>query len=106
MDLRLSRHEQQEHTAPDPVNSAQVTALIDQRRQDWQEHLNWVAPGLNDEDRAIHAAAAAGLFWCRKYYDWYVARWLRGDSNAPRPPEQRWHTENAYWRNLRARNII
>ena len=106
VDLRLSRHEQQEHTAPDPVNSAQVTALIDQRRQDWQEHLNWVAPGLNDEDRAIHAAAAAGLFWCRKFYDWYVARWLRGDSNAPRPPEQRWHTENAYWRNLRARNII
>jgi len=46
------------------------------------------------------------LFWCRKFYNWYVARWLRGDSNAPRPPESRWHSENAYWNTLRARNII
>jgi hypothetical protein len=106
VDLRLCRHASEGHTAQGSVASAEVSALFEQRRQDWQDHLHWVAPGLNDEDRAIHAAAAAGLFWCRKFYDWYVARWLRGDSNAAKPPAERWHTANAYWRNLRARNII
>lgn len=106
VDLRLCRHDHHGAKAPDPMESNQVDAVIRQRRQDWEDHLQWVAPGLGTEDRAIHAAAAAGLFWCRKFYNWYVARWLRGDSNAPRPPEQRWHTENAYWKTLRARNII
>lgn len=106
VNLRLCRHDHQGAKAPDPMESSQVDAVIRQRRQDWEDHLQWVAPGLGKEDRAIHAAAAAGLFWCRKFYNWYVARWLRGDSNAPRPPEQRWHTENAYWKTLRARNII
>ncbi|QNI84656.1 conserved hypothetical protein distantly related to glycosidases [Synechococcus sp. PROS-7-1] len=106
VNLRLCRHDHHGAKAPDPMESSQVDAVIRQRRQDWEDHLQWVAPGLGTEDRAIHAAAAAGLFWCRKFYNWYVARWLRGDSNAPRPPEQRWHTENAYWKTLRARNII
>ena len=104
--LRLSRHDHQGSKAPEPEETAAFNTLMDQRRREWQDHLEWVAPGLNEEDRAIHASAAAGLFWCRKYYDWYVARWLRGDNNAPRPPQERWHTENAYWRTLRAENII
>ena len=106
VNLRLCRHDHHETSAEDPLESNQVAAVLSQRRQDWEDHLQWVAPDLNAEDRAIHAAAAAGLFWCRKFYNWYVARWLRGDSNAPRPPESRWHSENAYWNTLRARNII
>ena len=106
VNLRLCRHDHYETRAEDPLESNQVAAVLSQRRQDWEDHLQWVAPDLNAEDRAIHAAAAAGLFWCRKFYNWYVARWLRGDSNAPRPPESRWHSENAYWNTLRARNII
>ena len=106
VDLRLCRRDANGTTAQASIESATMASLIEQRRQDWQDHLHWVAPNLNDEDRAIHAAAAAGLFWCRKYYDWYVARWLRGDSNSAKPPGERWHTDNAYWRNLRARNII
>ena len=106
VNLRLCRHDHHGAKAPDPMESSQVDAVLSQRRQDWEDHLQWVAPGLGTEDRAIHAAAAAGLFWCRKFYNWYVARWLRGDSNAPRPPEERWHSENAYWSTLRARHII
>ena len=106
VNLRLCRHDHHGAKAPAPMESSQVEAVLSQRRQDWEDHLQWVAPGLGTEDRAIHAAAAAGLFWCRKFYNWYVARWLRGDSNSLRPPESRWHTENAYWSTLRARNII
>ena len=33
----------------------------------------WIAPGLNDEDRSLSTAAAgAGLFWCRKFYNWNI----------------------------------
>ena len=106
VDLRLCRRDMGDRSTSTGLELTSVNALIEQRRQDWQDHLHWVAPGLNEEDRAIHAAAAAGLFWCRKFYNWYVARWLRGDSNSAKPPEQRWHTDNAYWRNLRSRNII
>ena len=106
VDLRLCRRDSGGIKEQGSLEPAATSALIEQRRHEWQDHLNWVAPGLNKEDRAIHAAAAAGLFWCRKFYDWYVARWLRGDSNSPKPPGERWQTENAYWRNLRARNII
>ena len=106
VDLRLCRRCNSGSSERKELPPIAVSNLIEQRRQDWQNYLHWVAPDLNEDDRAIHAAAAAGLFWCRKFYDWYVARWLRGDSNSAKPPEQRWHTENAYWRNLRARNII
>ena len=106
VDLRLRRHDHKKTTGTTPLETNVCAKLIELRRQEWKEHLEWIAPGLNDEDRAIHAAAGAGLFWCRKFYNWYVARWLRGDSNTARPPEQRWQTETAYWRTLRAQNII
>ncbi len=104
IDLRLRRH--QNTTGNASFEASTSTSLIKQRRQEWKEHLEWIAPGLNEEDRAIHAAAGAGLFWCRKFYNWYVARWLRGDSTAISPPKQRWLTETAYWKTLRAQNII
>jgi len=106
VDLRLTRHNQRQSSTVDLLVSDNATALLQQRRNEWDEHLQMVAAGLNPEDRAIHAAAAAGLFWCRKFYNWNVSRWLRGDHSGPKPPEKRWHTENAYWKTLRSRNVI
>ena len=106
IDLRLRRQHPANTSAPRAADPAASTQLIEKRHQEWKDYLEWVAPGLNEEDRSIHAAAGAGLFWCRKFYNWYVARWLRGDNNAARPPEQRWQTDTAYWRTLRAQNII
>jgi hypothetical protein len=106
IDLRLRRQQPENTSLPSAADSLASTSLIQKRHQEWKDYLEWVAPGLNEEDRSIHAAAGAGLFWCRKFYNWYVVRWLRGDNNAARPPEQRWHTETAYWRTLRAQNII
>ena len=106
IDLRLRRHHSDNTSAASAADPAASTQLIEKRHQEWKDYLEWVAPGLNEEDRSIHAAAGAGLFWCRKFYNWYVARWLRGDNNSARPPEQRWQTDTAYWRTLRAQNII
>ena len=105
VDLRLHPHNTGTSSTAAP-DSETLTPLIQKRQHEWREYLEWIAPELNQEDRAIHAAAGAGLFWCRKFYNWYVARWLRGDNNAPRPPQQRWQTDTAYWKTLRAKNII
>ena len=104
--LRLRRRSQEANNPTPPLAAADSTRLVEMRYEEWKHHQQWIAPGLNDEDRAIHSAAGAGLFWCRKFYNWNVTRWLRGDNNSIRPPKQRWQTENAYWKTLRAKNII
>ena len=104
IDLRLQSHAK----GSSNVNFSHdnFDRLIKRREQEWMEYLEWVAPNLNEDDRRIHAAAGAGLFWGRKYYNWFVHRWLIGDTTGPTPPQERWNSENAYWRSLWASDII
>jgi hypothetical protein len=106
VDLRLCRHDRNHSSESDWLQSDQASSLLQQRRAEWDDHLTSVTGAMSADDRAIHAAAAAGLFWCRKFYNWNVSRWLRGDPTGPTPPEARWHTENAYWKTLRSRDVI
>ncbi|TCD56802.1 glucosidase [Synechococcus sp. BS56D] len=106
VDLRLSRHDRRHSDERNLLASEHASTLLQQRRAEWTEHLASITGALDPEDQAIHAAAAAGLFWCRKFYNWNVSRWLRGDRSGPKPPEARWHSENAYWKTLRSRNVI
>ena len=84
----------------------QFDQLLKQRQAEWQEFLHWVAPGLGEDDRRIHTAAGAGLYWGRQYYNWFVHRWLVGDTTGPKPPAERWQTEQSYWRSMKASDII
>ena len=104
VDLRLSRSDIT--TQADVFTDEQFDQLLKQRRQEWQEYLRWVAPDLSDQDRSIHTAAGAGLYWGRQYYNWFVHRWLVGDSTGPQPAQQRWKTEQSYWRSMNASDII
>ena len=106
VDLRLCRHDRNHASENDWLQPDQAASLLQQRRAEWDDHLTSVTGAMAADDRAIHAAAAAGLFWCRKFYNWTVSRWLRGDRTGPTPPEARWHTENAYWKTLRSRDVI
>ncbi|TCD56928.1 MGH1-like glycoside hydrolase domain-containing protein [Synechococcus sp. BS55D] len=106
VDLRLCRHDRRHCDERNLLASEHASTLLQQRRAEWSEHLGSITGALDLEDQAIHAAAAAGLFWCRKFYNWNVSRWLRGDRTGPKPPEARWHSENAYWKTLRSRNVI
>lgn len=104
VDLRLRRHDQS--SSKEDLNKHEFNKILKLRHQEWQDYLETIAPGLQSDDRSIHSAATAGLFWGKKFYNWYVARWLRGDSTGPKPPAQRWHSENAYWKSLRGMDII
>ena len=104
IDLRLSRSDIT--VEADLFSDDQFGQVLKQRREEWKDFLAWVAPDLSNEDRQIHAAAGAGLYWGRQYYNWYVHRWLLGDSTGPKPPPERWLTEQSYWRSMKASDII
>ena len=104
VDLRLQKHD--ENACEDPFTDENFDRILKERENEWKDYLEWIAPKLSNDDRNIHAAAGAGLFWGRKYYNWFVHRWLRGDSTGPTPAPERWNSSNAYWRSLRASDII
>jgi hypothetical protein len=85
---------------------AEFEATFADREREWREYFDQRVPGLNEEDRPILLAGAAGLLWSKKYYGWSVLRWLEGDPTNPSPPPQRWQAENAYWKRLHAHDII
>ena len=104
VDLRLRRSGLE--AAAESFSDQSFDQLLEQRRVEWQEFLHWVAPDLPEDDRRIHSAAGAGLYWGRQYYNWFVHRWLVGDPTGPPPPPERWKTEQSYWRSMKASDII
>ncbi|MFN9630317.1 MAG: MGH1-like glycoside hydrolase domain-containing protein [Cyanobacteriota bacterium] len=101
--LRLSSTA--ESGVADPFGGDYEATFADRERE-WLEFFDQRVPGLNEEDRSILLAGAAGLLWSKKYYGWSVLRWLEGDPTQPSPPPQRWLSDNAYWKRLHAHDII
>jgi len=95
-----------ESSPPPQPFGAEFEALFRAREQEWQDFFATIVPNLSEDDRLIHTTGLAGLLWCKKYYGWSVLRWLDGDPNAPTPPSQRWHTQNAAWQRLHAHDVI
>jgi hypothetical protein len=95
-----------ESSPPPQPFGAEFEALFRAREHEWQEFFETIVPNLSADDRLIHTTGLAGLLWCKKYYGWSVLRWLDGDPNAPTPPRQRWHTQNAAWQRLHAHDVI
>jgi len=80
--------------------------IINNREKECIAYLDSISVGLSEDDSLIFRSAASGLLWCKKFYHWSVARWLNGDPNQPAPPEERKHSQNAYWSRLYADDII
>lgn len=102
VDLRLRADS---GSGSDPFD-ASFEALFADREQEASAFLSQVVSGLDADDRLVHDSAAAGLLWGKKYYGWSVLRWLEGDPTAPLPPQQRWCSDNAYWKRLHCHDII
>ncbi|MHB1499989.1 MAG: MGH1-like glycoside hydrolase domain-containing protein [Candidatus Dormibacteria bacterium] len=66
-----------------------------------------VSPAGCDRDAVqIQRQAYAGLIWSQQYYEYDVAKWLRGDPACPSPPAQRQTGRNVGWEGLEARDVI
>jgi hypothetical protein len=105
VELRLRQCSQNFNTESEPFGSM-FREIFVSREREWRHYFEHISPGLTEDDRLIHDAATAGLLWCKKYYGWSVLRWLEGDPTHPLPPQERWRTENAYWKRLHAHDVI
>jgi len=71
------------------------------RMREADDFWNTVMPqGLSDDQKRVFRQGAAGLLWSKQYYHFDVDRWLRGDPNAPAPPQERRDGKNSEWTHL------
>ena len=63
--------------------------------------------GISSEDeKLIQRQALSGMLWCKQYYDYNVAKWLKGDPGQPVPPPQRLDGRNHQWKHVNNGDII
>jgi hypothetical protein len=71
------------------------------------EFYDTVIPrGLGDDARLVMRQALAGMLWSKQFYNYDVARWLKGDPNQPEPPAERRRGRNATWPQLANEDVI
>jgi hypothetical protein len=71
------------------------------------EFYDTVIPrGLGDDARLVMRQALAGMLWSKQFYNYDVARWLKGDPNQPEPPAERRRGRNAAWPQLANEDVI
>jgi hypothetical protein len=61
---------------------------------------------LNDDLRNIQRQAFAGMLWSKQFYHYIVEDWLKGDPDAPPPPENRKYGRNREWIHLHNDDIL
>lgn len=66
-----------------------------------------VQRGIEDNDlKSIQRQAFAGMLWSKQYYNFDVARWLKGDPGQPAPPPERKQGRNREWMHLNNADVI
>ncbi len=104
--VRLVEHSQA------PATSAAFgdafSQLLVQRRAEadnfYQLHLPY-APG--SEEFRIMRQAFAGLLWSKQFYNYQVARWLKGDPGQPAPSlERQKYGRNSDWTHVFNRDVL
>ena len=81
--------------------------VMQQRRDECDAFYAALQSGIADADaRLVQRQAFAGMLWSKQYYGFDVRRWLAGDPNEPRPPEERLSGRDASWTHLVADDIL
>jgi hypothetical protein len=99
--LRLSTDSQ----LAEPLGNDFANVFADRLR----EADEFYAPLLADstpEVAAMKRQAWAGVLWSKQYYNYDVARWLKGDPGQPKPPAGRGEVRNDDWPDFKAEHII
>jgi hypothetical protein len=65
-----------------------------------------IPPDLGDDGRLVMRQALAGMLWSKQFYNYDVARWLKGDPGQPEPPAERRGGRNAGWPQLANEDVI
>jgi hypothetical protein len=84
----------------------QCAATFEARQKEADHFYNRMLPGnIDPQWRQVSRQALSGILWNKQFYNYPVAQWLRGDDDAPAPP-QRLKGRNHEWNRLNARDII
>ncbi len=78
-------------------------ARIAEADQFYQELQQEISSG---DEKLIQRQALSGMLWCKQYYDYNVAQWLKGDPGQPVPPPQREYGRNHQWKHVNNGDII
>ncbi len=106
--LRL-RLAEKSHAPADQSGFGDVfSKVLDLRKAEadrfYQLHLPY--PPESEEFRVMRQAQA-GLLWSRQFYNYQVARWLKGDPGMPAPdPNRQAHGRNWDWPHVYSRDVL
>ena len=106
--FRLRLVERSQATPLDQAFGDSFSSLLNQRRKEadlfYQNHLPYPA---ESEEFRIMRQAQAGLLWSKQFYNYEVARWLKGDPGQPPPPlEHQVNGRNKDWPHVFNRDVL
>jgi hypothetical protein len=61
---------------------------------------------ISADEKNMQRQAWAGLFWNKQFYSYDVNRWLKGDRNQQKPPENRKTGRNSRWKHFVANDVL
>ncbi len=77
------------------------------RQKEADEFYAEIIPSnLSKDAQNVMRQAFAGILWSKQFYHYDVEKWLEGDSNQPKPPEDRKKGRNNEWRHLNNADVI
>ena len=91
------------HTKP----FADFDKVMQKRLDEADEFYASIQKDVADDDmRLIQRSAWSGMIWCKQYYGYNIAKWLKGDSAEPAPPSSRLNGRNFHWKHLDNSDVI
>ncbi len=82
-------------------------AIFAKRIAEADEFYSAIVPAeLSVDEKNVQRQAFAGMLWSKQFYHYDVDQWLEGDSNQPKPPEDRKKGRNNEWRHLNNADVI
>lgn len=77
------------------------------RKLEADEYYQELQPAaLTEDEKRVQRQAFAGLLCSKQFYNFDIARWLKGDPAQPPPPPERLNGRNADWIHLNPSDVI
>lgn len=81
--------------------------LFNQRKNEADEFYGYLQADLkSEEEKNIQRQALAGLLWNKQFYNYNVAKWLKGDPKFPANRDFSQFVRNTHWEHMENKDII
>ena len=82
-------------------------SVFEQRLKEANAFYAQLQEGIDsDDEKQIQRQAFAGMLWCKQFYYYNVAQWLKGDPNQIPSSQERMTGRNHEWTHLNNKDII